>query len=75
VSDGVLSTSKAFTIKVNPKLGDANGDGVVNSADITKVERMIALLEGTTAGADGNQDGKVNTADITKIERIIAGLS
>ncbi len=55
-------------------LGDANQDGVVNTADITIVERIIAGLAAPTSGADTNQDGVVNTADITKIERIIAGL-
>jgi len=54
--------------------GDANGDGVVNSLDITKVERIIAGLDTETPGADANQDGVVNSLDITKVERIIAGL-
>ena len=53
----------------------ANADGVVNSADMTAVERIIVGLEAATAGADANGDGLVNTADITRIERIIAGLS
>jgi len=52
--------------------GDANGDGVVNALDITKVERIIATLDAETPGADANQDGVVNALDITKVERIIA---
>jgi len=75
VTDGQLSATKALSIVVSPRLGDANGDGVVNTADITKVERIIVGLEVTTSSADANQDGKVNAADITKVERIIAGLS
>jgi hypothetical protein len=55
--------------------GDANGDGIVNAADITAVEMMIAGLEPATTSADANLDGKVNSADITKVERIIAGLT
>lgn len=74
VTDGQLSDSKGLTIKVTPRSGDANGDGVINSADITTVERIIVGLEGTSPSADANQDGKTNTADITKIERIIVGL-
>ncbi len=54
--------------------GDANGDGVVNSLDITKVERIIVGLDTETPGADANQDGVVNSLDITKVERIIVGL-
>ena len=51
--------------------GDANQDGVVNALDITKVERIIALLDAETPGADANQDGVVNALDITKVEIII----
>ncbi len=54
--------------------GDANGDGVVNSLDITKVERIIVGLDAETPGADANGDGVVNSLDITKVERIIVGL-
>jgi len=52
--------------------GDANGDGLVNALDITKVERIIAMLDAETPGADANVDGLVNALDITKVERIIA---
>ena len=54
--------------------GDANGDGVVDALDITKVERIIVGLDAETPGADANQDGVINCLDITKIERIIVGL-
>lgn len=75
VTDGYLSTSKSFTIHVDSEDGDANADGLVNSADITAVERIIVGLDVATPGADVNGDGLINTADITSIERIIAGLS
>jgi len=54
--------------------GDANGDGVVNALDITKVERIVGGLDAETPGADANQDGNINSLDITKTERIAAGL-
>ncbi len=60
------------TVTVTP--GDANGDGVVNALDITKVERIIVGLDAETPGADANQDGNINALDITKVERIIVGL-
>jgi len=55
-------------------LGDVNGDGMINSLDITTVERIIVELDAPTAGADVNQNGAINVLDITKIERIIVGL-
>jgi hypothetical protein len=62
-----------FTVETSGVIpGDANGDGVVNALDITKVERIIAMLDAETPGADANQDGVVNALDITKVERIIA---
>jgi hypothetical protein len=66
--------SWSFTTVPTVIPGDANGDGVVNALDITKVERIIAGLDAQTPGADANQDGNVNALDITKVERIIAGL-
>jgi hypothetical protein len=65
--------SDSFTIQpVSP--GDANGDGIIDVRDITRVERAIADLDPDTSGADANQDGMINVLDITRIERIIAGL-
>jgi hypothetical protein len=63
------------TFTVNPSgviPGDANGDGVVDILDVTKTERIIAMLDAETDGADANEDGVVDILDVTKIERIIA---
>lgn len=57
-----------------PASGDADGNGVIDAADIVKTERVIAGLDMTTAAADANLDGRVNAIDITVIERLIAGL-
>ena len=54
--------------------GDANGDGVVDTLDITKVERIIGHADAETPGADANQDSFINALDITKVERIIVRL-
>ncbi|MFC1944099.1 putative Ig domain-containing protein [Chloroflexota bacterium] len=65
----------SFTVvDVATQAGDANGDTVINTADITIIERIIVGLQAATGGADVNRNGQVNTADITKLERIIAGL-
>lgn len=53
--------------------GDANNDGIVNSLDITKVERIIMGLDNRTPGADANGDGNVNALDITQIKLIMIG--
>jgi len=84
LSNGVLSDNQAGEIEAtwtgdsvsitSALAGDANGDGVVNALDITKIERIIVGLDAETPGADANGDGVVNALDITKIERIIVGL-
>ena len=51
--------------------GDANLDGTINMADVTKVERIILGLDDLTPCADANQDWEIDMADVTKIERII----
>jgi hypothetical protein len=62
-----------FTVETSGVIpGDANGDGLVNALDITKVERIIAGLDAETPGADANEDGSVNALDITMVEIIIA---
>jgi subtilisin family serine protease len=84
LSNGTLSDAQAVEIEAtwvgdsvsitSALAGDANGDGVVNALDITKVERIIVGLDAETPGADANGDGVVNALDITKLERIIVGL-
>jgi antitoxin (DNA-binding transcriptional repressor) of toxin-antitoxin stability system len=63
----------SFTIQ-SAAPGDANGDGIVNVLDITRVERVITALDPETPGSDANSDGTINVLDITRIERLIAGL-
>ena len=74
LAEQITATWTGDSVNVTLVPGDANGDGNVNSLDITKVERVITGLDAETPGADANGDGKVNALDITKIERIIAGL-
>jgi hypothetical protein len=54
-------------------LGDANGDGVVDTGDITKVKRIYFGLDAPTGCADVNGDGKIDTGDITAIRIIYFG--
>lgn len=60
--------------KATTKLGDANGDGTVNAADIVEVVNYIMGSPSNTFKADGadvNNDGIVNAADIVGIVTII----
>ena len=50
---------------VPPCPGDANGDGVINFADITSV--LGAWLSDGSAGGDANSDGVVDFGDITEV--------
>ncbi|MBN2239846.1 MAG: S8 family serine peptidase [Dehalococcoidales bacterium] len=54
--------------------GDADGNTSVNVLDMTRVARIILMLDTETAGADATLDGLVNVLDMTKIARIILGL-
>lgn len=54
--------------------GDLNGDGVVDTSDLSYLEKIIVGLAPGVPAADLNGDGKINTADLTELERIIAGL-
>ena len=59
-----------------PIKGDVNGDGKVNTADVTTVYNYIANPEATGLtlnNVDINGDGKVNTTDITDLYNIIQG--
>ena len=55
-------------------VGDVNGDGRVNSADVQKVYSLMAqsATGATNPEADINNDGQVNSADIQKIYGIMA---
>ena len=72
MAEEIAATWTGDSIVVTPALpGDANGDGVINALDITKVMRIIALLDAPTPGADVNQDGVVNVLDVTKTKLVI----
>ena len=56
--------------------GDVNGDGIVNSKDLTRLMKYIAgdpnaKLEGS---GDINGDGTVNSKDLTRLMKVIAGV-
>ena len=60
--------------------GDVNGDGMINSSDVTKIRMMNAGLEETsfnspyTFAADIFADGDINPTDVTYLRMIYANL-
>lgn len=76
-----VTTAKVLTITgLNSlrKQGDANNDGIINSADITTIYNFI--LSGTDSGytlsdVDVNGDGEVNSNDVVNIYEKIAASS
>lgn len=65
-----------YVLLDNARLGDANGDGVVNINDVTAIQRHLAeltLLEGVRFyAADSNQDGKLDISDATNLQLFFA---
>lgn len=55
--------------------GDVNGDGIMNSKDVTRLMRYLAGwdVEVNECALDINGDGVVNTKDTTRLMRYLAG--
>ena len=57
------------------KYGDADGDGVINTKDVTILRRHLTgwSVNINLANADVNADGTVNAKDVTILRRFLAG--
>ena len=54
--------------------GDVNGDGNVNTADVSALINLLLTGGTPTGGADANQDGNVNTSDVAAlIQYLLSG--
>lgn len=82
VTSGLLGTGYQITINGNhseiAKLGDINGDGLINSADTLALKKHILgqiNIEGDCKkkAADLNADQKINTADSLMDKKYILG--
>jgi len=57
--------------------GDLNGDGKINSTDISLMKRYLLKqivdlpVEDDIKAADINKDGKVNSTDMSILKRVI----
>ena len=68
--------SRFYANKSNIRLGDANGDGKVDVADVVEVLNYIRKKQSdkfVKESADVNQDGDINEADVEEITKIILG--
>lgn len=55
-------------------VGDVNGDGVVNSSDVTALYKFILTGDTTQLrNGDVNGDGTVNSGDVTAVYKLILG--
>ncbi len=69
VTDGVLTTNEAFVLTVEAEttlLGDTNGDGEVNIADLNNVRNSFGAT-GAAAIGDTNGDGVVSVTDLNNV--------
>jgi len=73
----VLVVVGSGTEAVASRLGDVNGDGQVNEADVTLLREYLAgralLSDGQILAADLDQDGRVTSADLQWLERQVGG--
>jgi len=54
--------------------GDVNGDGVIDTLDITRLRRYLAEEDvAVSAGADVNGDGQITLTDLTRLRRFLVG--
>ena len=52
---------------------DINGDGHINSKDLTRLMKFIAGEKVEVVSADVNRDGTVNSKDLTRLMKYMAG--
>ncbi|SFC79259.1 leucine-rich repeat protein [Ruminococcus albus] len=77
INSDYASFSISYTLDNDFIIGDVNGDGVINVADISKVAAHVKgkklLTEEQQKRADVNGDGKITVTDITKIAAHVKG--
>lgn len=76
IGTGFIVSDKYTVVKI----GDVNGDGSINSADLLAVQKHllnVKNISGTAYGesADANKDGSINSADLLKIQKYLLGVS
>ena len=58
------------------KAGDINGDGKINSKDVTRLRKIVLGAEEDVLGAANiNGDAKVNSKDVTRLRKCVLGVT
>ena len=71
-------TAESLVIKAEHLRGDANMDGVVNTIDVTTIQRVLAEMEVENydpIAADTDLDGIVDMIDVTLLQRVDVGMT
>lgn len=83
LDSNVLKTGDVATIDGSKytvvKIGDAQGDGIINSADLLRIQKHLLKVKNLETNSvyykasDTNLDGNINSADLLKIQKYLLG--
>lgn len=78
--DRISTNNKINGNYIIAKLGDLNGDGKVDTADLLTMQKHLLSISKIknnvkVKSADINGDGKIDTADLLKIQKKLLGIS
>lgn len=78
ICDEVIELEEIDKLVSENMTGDVNGDGVINVADASMIQKylvkFVVFSDERQALADTNGDGNVNICDATRIQKYIANL-
>jgi hypothetical protein len=78
-----MTTIDTVIVVESAVLGDANGDGTVDTVDLVMIRRYLANMDPQTMqsninlkkGADANCDGVVDTIDLAFVRQYLASMT
>ena len=62
----------SITVIVNPNVGDANSDGIINAEDLMILMRALLDDEGYSDVLDANGDSVMNSIDLVRLKKHLA---